>query len=172
MECSICLSEISCGEKKTSLICGHTFHTGCIKNWFLKSENGCPMCRGPLHFRGMIRAKWIQEKESTDTEEPFENIFNEVIEEVERASEIVGPLTARQSRNMIRWLGDAQNTCNILQEDGYDGEDIIDAIIDGYYLSPRSKIEYYDEPIKQKFHHKNRRIARGGYMKPWTPVRR
>ena len=45
------------GEKLpvVKLKCGHTFHTKCIKDWFVKTEieasNKCPMCRGNIRFK-------------------------------------------------------------------------------------------------------------------------
>jgi hypothetical protein len=46
--CSICLEEIGNNnkDKKVSLICGHSYHSKCILEWYEKSNNGsCPYCR-------------------------------------------------------------------------------------------------------------------------------
>ncbi len=45
--CSICLEEIH--DKSATLNCNHTFHTKCIREWFLeKFEQNCPMCRSKM----------------------------------------------------------------------------------------------------------------------------
>ncbi|KAA6402386.1 MAG: hypothetical protein EZS28_002087 [Streblomastix strix] len=44
-ECPICFVEISVGNMCTKLtICGHSFHTECIKAWLVKKRS-CPKCR-------------------------------------------------------------------------------------------------------------------------------
>ncbi|XP_074266270.1 RING-H2 finger protein ATL3-like [Silene latifolia] len=49
LECSVCLSEISQGEKVRVLpICNHGFHLECIDMWF-KSHSTCPLCRSSLN---------------------------------------------------------------------------------------------------------------------------
>ncbi|XP_071440575.1 uncharacterized protein [Hetaerina americana] len=42
IDCCICLQEMS--EPKTDLICSHSFHTHCIRQW-LSKESVCPICR-------------------------------------------------------------------------------------------------------------------------------
>jgi Ring finger domain len=44
-DCSICLDAIDSLPQKT-LLCGHTFHAECLKQWYVKGTNdSCPMCR-------------------------------------------------------------------------------------------------------------------------------
>jgi len=43
-ECSICMSNDT-PSLKGKLLCGHTFHESCIKQWFLHSKKTCPYCR-------------------------------------------------------------------------------------------------------------------------------
>ena len=43
-ECSVCLAQMSCGQKVAALACGHTFHRPCILRWFARSRR-CPYCR-------------------------------------------------------------------------------------------------------------------------------
>ena len=45
-ECSICLKVRNgyFSKKKRVLSCGHSFHEGCIKEWF-NNKNTCPFCR-------------------------------------------------------------------------------------------------------------------------------
>ncbi|GER28353.1 RING/U-box superfamily protein [Striga asiatica] len=48
LECAICLSEISLGEKTRFLPkCSHGFHLECIGMWF-ESHSTCPLCRKPV----------------------------------------------------------------------------------------------------------------------------
>lgn len=45
LECAVCLSELSQGEKARILPkCNHGFHVECIDMWF-KSHSTCPLCR-------------------------------------------------------------------------------------------------------------------------------
>ncbi|EPS63461.1 hypothetical protein M569_11325, partial [Genlisea aurea] len=48
LECSVCLSEVSNGEKARLLPkCSHGFHLECIDLWF-QSHSTCPLCRNPV----------------------------------------------------------------------------------------------------------------------------
>ena len=48
LECAVCLSELSEGEKARLLPrCNHGFHVDCIDMWF-KSNSTCPLCRNPV----------------------------------------------------------------------------------------------------------------------------
>ena len=42
-ECIICLNHMETGQSATLLKCGHTYHTECIKIWFLNKQV-CPLC--------------------------------------------------------------------------------------------------------------------------------
>lgn len=48
LECSVCLSEVTQGEKTRILPkCNHGFHVQCIDMWF-QSHSTCPICRNPI----------------------------------------------------------------------------------------------------------------------------
>lgn len=48
LECSVCLSEVTQGEKTRILPkCSHGFHVQCIDMWF-QSHSTCPICRNPI----------------------------------------------------------------------------------------------------------------------------
>lgn len=48
LECSVCLSEVTQGEKTRLLPkCNHGFHVQCIDMWF-QSHSTCPICRNPV----------------------------------------------------------------------------------------------------------------------------
>mmetsp|Transcript_35203 Transcript_35203/g.64297 ORF Transcript_35203/g.64297 Transcript_35203/m.64297 type:complete len:335 (-) Transcript_35203:80-1084(-) len=40
--CHVCLEELQEGDDVGKLLCGHTFHAGCIERW-LESGTGCPL---------------------------------------------------------------------------------------------------------------------------------
>ncbi|KAA8541570.1 hypothetical protein F0562_022722 [Nyssa sinensis] len=48
LECAVCLSDVSEGEKARLLPkCNHGFHVDCIDMWF-QSHSTCPLCRNPI----------------------------------------------------------------------------------------------------------------------------
>ncbi|KAI8529745.1 hypothetical protein RHMOL_Rhmol12G0249100 [Rhododendron molle] len=48
LECAVCLSAVSDGEKARLLPkCNHGFHLDCIDLWF-QSHSTCPLCRNPV----------------------------------------------------------------------------------------------------------------------------
>lgn len=52
LECAVCLSEVSEGEKARLLPkCNHGFHMECIDMWF-QSHSTCPLCRDPVSPEG------------------------------------------------------------------------------------------------------------------------
>lgn len=46
-DCSICLEDLQAGDRMVLLLCGHTMHMNCAKQW-LKSHNTCPLCKADL----------------------------------------------------------------------------------------------------------------------------
>ena len=42
--CTICLGLVKDGDRIGALVCGHTFHVDCLKEW-LKRRNACPLCQ-------------------------------------------------------------------------------------------------------------------------------
>lgn len=51
-ECTICLSDDNNDMGK--LPCGHTFHTNCITQWFLKNKTTCPNCRTVIDIETLV----------------------------------------------------------------------------------------------------------------------
>ena len=73
-ECAICYED----SPKCRLICGHTFHHECIREWYMKGGNAqCPMCRNSICFRGITKLKNQWEEERRD--QRFANVYREVI---------------------------------------------------------------------------------------------
>ncbi|KAK4716076.1 hypothetical protein R3W88_014414 [Solanum pinnatisectum] len=46
-KCSICMSRYLPGSKAYNMPCKHSFHSGCIETWLLKTPS-CPICRCKL----------------------------------------------------------------------------------------------------------------------------
>jgi hypothetical protein len=44
-ECLICLENFKINDQVTKIHCNHIFHTTCIKEWLLKENSKCPVCR-------------------------------------------------------------------------------------------------------------------------------
>lgn len=44
-QCIICMDDYSDTDTLTILQCGHYFHKDCIKNWLLKYNHICPICK-------------------------------------------------------------------------------------------------------------------------------
>ena len=45
-ECCICLYNIDVDSECVKLSCNHLYHTDCIRDWYINSDNKtCPVCR-------------------------------------------------------------------------------------------------------------------------------
>ena len=57
-KCAICFEEVSSTNSNNSkrLTCGHAFHSKCIFEWFV-SSNDCPVCRTEQGKDPLIRFK-------------------------------------------------------------------------------------------------------------------
>ena len=76
VECPICFENIR--SDKMILSCDHAFHTSCITQWYVQSEN-CPVCRvsqGKDHF---IRFKgMVQDDMRQKYKDAIESLENEI----------------------------------------------------------------------------------------------
>ena len=44
--CFVCLEAIEPTQDYAALpVCGHTFHSACIRQWLSAGKNACPLCR-------------------------------------------------------------------------------------------------------------------------------
>ena len=167
-DCSICMCE--CGVKSKTLICKHSFCTPCIKEWFLKAEEAaCPMCRGPLFFRGFRHSGWIEAKYNKESE-----VMGAMIDAIcDDFTDIVKEMGPHSARTMRKWamvamdeIRATENTFTALKMDGYSDDDIYDALEDGLYLSPKIKYIYFDEPkictTRKQFKRQNLRMVSKG----------
>jgi len=70
MECSICYESINVSMR---LKCQHTFCKPCLKNWYLKGENGesCPMCRDNMVCRknAKLFRSWYDQRISAEKDD-------------------------------------------------------------------------------------------------------
>jgi len=148
MECPVCYEECSC----LKLVCGHSICRGCVKEWTLKGCNdGCPMCRKSLYYRGFWkqRKQWQDERLETRYSEKLDSIFGELIEDF--YEDFI------DLEEMPHWVlnGDMkeiEQTFNILKDQGYDPEEIEYLIMEeGLYLSERGKCGWDDEPVKDSW---------------------
>lgn len=58
-ECSICLGEFGIADEKTKIGCMHSFHYGCLMNWF-KVKPNCPLCK--TNFRKALLLELFEER--------------------------------------------------------------------------------------------------------------
>jgi hypothetical protein len=141
MECPVCFEDCFC----IKLVCGHGVCPTCVKKWSLKGCNdGCPMCRKPMYYRGCReqRQKWADEKQDAEYVESFGKIIQEVSESL---------LEDNDERFFLGDMRDIESTFNALKEDGMSPDDIEYLIFEeGMYISARSqRFQYDDEPQKE-----------------------
>ena len=85
MSCPICYED----GAKCKLICGHTFHHNCIKEWYMTGNNtGCPMCRNNIYFKGMRRYthEWDNERRDQQCTDVYAEAVKELMEEARESS--------------------------------------------------------------------------------------
>lgn len=77
-ECPVCYDSL-CNTKVTRIICGHIIHTKCLREWYVRSEADptCPMCRGPLLFKGISKTNWEPQNEDTIITDYIEKVLEE-----------------------------------------------------------------------------------------------
>ena len=80
MCCPICYEE----GAKCQLVCGHSFHHSCIKEWYMNAGNnsGCPMCRNKIYFKGLHKKKklWEEEKRDKKCSEIYTTVIQDLLE--------------------------------------------------------------------------------------------
>ncbi|XP_060206039.1 RING-H2 finger protein ATL3-like [Lycium barbarum] len=76
LECSVCLSEVSEGEKTRLLPkCNHGFHVDCIDMWF-QSHSTCPLCRNTVESNSEAISAPVEEgSASTEMRNVPTNVF-------------------------------------------------------------------------------------------------
>ena len=152
MECAVCYGEAGPFQK---LCCGHTFCSGCVKNWYLKGVAGtsCPMCRAPIYFKGFhkLRDQWNEDAWETKCSEIFGQAIDECFEEAcEFAESMPLKWRGRVFNDVIEDFIDIEKTYRFLKNEGIDPADMEDVFVYGDYYSDRhmNKYMYNDEPVK------------------------
>ena len=66
--CSICYEDLT--NNTHTLNCGHSYHCGCIINWFRNSHNNCPLCNDTKldidNLKWSVKIKTIEEIKKLD----------------------------------------------------------------------------------------------------------
>jgi hypothetical protein len=73
MECPVCYES----KSLCNFTCGHSLCYSCTKSWYNKGTSTCPMCRGSMCFKGLLKLKkqWHREK--------CEEVYKEIMLDVE-----------------------------------------------------------------------------------------
>ena len=76
MECPVCYEV----QPPCELTCGHSFCYQCVKTWYQKGTETCPMCREGMCFRGMRESKynWDMERREGVLEEIVEYLMEDL----------------------------------------------------------------------------------------------
>ena len=178
-ECSVCYGESGPFQK---LCCGHTFCTGCIKNWYLRGAAGssCPMCRAPVYFKGfhMVRDRWNEDARDAKCAEVFGDALDERFAEAQDFANSFPPKwRTRIFRELAADFVDLDKTYRFLRSENVDPEVMEDIFYWGEYYSDRNidKYSYLDEPRKDfvpqlpRMHSKGFKRARA-LEDPWVTL--
>ena len=138
MECPVCYA----ADAKLTIRCGHAFCKAFVTKWLESSREGgkpgCPMCRTPIHFKGLQKIEQALEEKRYDNqcEEVVSEAFDSVFEEYERDLEMWGeyPLLmsffSRMTMNHLRYL---ENAVSVLRDIDYMyPEDIEEGLYEGW----------------------------------------
>ncbi len=153
MECAVCYGEKGPFQK---LCCGHTFCTGCVKDWYLKGVAGssCPMCRRTMYFRGFhkVREEWDNEAYENRCAEILGEALDESITESFEMSETFEEYRDEILEDLVYDLVDIERTFRYLKHEDLHPDDL-DYVLrytDDYYSDRNlNKYRYNDEPPKQ-----------------------
>jgi hypothetical protein len=77
MECSVCYEGLN---NPCEFVCGHSFCYQCVKTWYQKGSQTCPMCRTTMCFRGVsgLKREWEREKREGILESVVENLLGDM----------------------------------------------------------------------------------------------
>lgn len=142
------------------LCCGHTFCTGCIKNWYLRgvsssgANSACPMCRRPMYFKGFhkVRDQWDEDAWDVRCSEILSEAMDAcIVENLEMAEYFPARFKKDVLEGAIEDLVDIERTFRFLKSENLCAEDIEYVLMDteDYYSDRRiSKVRWIDEPPK------------------------
>ena len=63
IECSTCMEPLMANGDNSTTLCGHVFHTDCIKEWFKKGQSNCPHCRNATTINQLIKTHFSEAEE-------------------------------------------------------------------------------------------------------------
>lgn len=129
MECSICQEAINQETGQTTLSCQHSFHFGCISQWFVRraiddEPQECPYCRN----QGRQEDRFAFSEDSEDEEE--EDDEDDGDDESESASEMdedeyeTRIIVVRRRRDAQRALPESESASE-MDEDEYETRSIV-----------------------------------------------
>ena len=153
MECAVCYSEVGPFQ---NLCCGHTFCTGCVKQWYLKGTGtGCPMCRRPIYFKGFhkVREQWDEDAWENRCADALAEAFDGVFAEAQEMAQMFPEeFRAEIMAEVIDDMVDLEKTFRFLKAENIASEDIAYVLMDTMdYYSDRhlNKVRWLDEPTKE-----------------------
>jgi len=155
MECAVCYGEQGPFQK---LCCGHTFCTGCIKQWYLKgvsssgANSSCPMCRKPIYFKGFhkVREQWNEDAWENRCAEVFSEALDEAFSDAQDMAESF-PERFRPDimEDAILDMIELEKTYRFLKAENIDADDIAYVLMETMdYYSDRhlDRVRWLDEP--------------------------
>ena len=105
MECTICYESAA----RCEFVCGHSFCYQCVKTWYQKGSQTCPMCRGGMCFRGVLDAKreWDCEKREVVLAGVVEDILGDIedYEDYEYGVDMLGLVYDRYNKVIEEFPG-------------------------------------------------------------------
>ena len=123
-------------------------------------HQGCPMCRGPLYFKGMnnFKDRWHEEK----IEKMYQRVFDEAFDEIVESFEDGDPLGI-----CMGMLEQMQEKFNILVNDPefwYDEEDLVYMVTNVFMDISEPKKRFVPRDIHP--HEKNMFVSKHGIRIP------
>ena len=102
MECPVCYESRS----ECKFVCGHSFCYQCVKTWYQKGSQTCPMCRTTMCFKGVRCAKreWEREKREGILASVLEELLDDP-EDFEYGVDIMGFMYERYNTLMENYPG-------------------------------------------------------------------
>ena len=145
MDCPVCMECIPL----CTLLCGHQFCKGCIREWYFTTSDctpTCPMCRKNLCFKGMMNAipKWTSIRDEKIAQDIFADVFDEVIDNM-TDNEDCPPKW--RGFIMIEQLIELEKRFQLINEGGFDLDNIYDEDV---YFDNIPQCNLYEQVPKRR----------------------
>ena len=166
--CIICRDQMDLGCKKLP-ICGHAFHTHCLREWLVQQQS-CPTCRADIAANEARRKKELQREASvaaveTETEQVSNNSdidVNAADERIEAAGETTQIAALEESQleeeRMTDNVKQNQSTSPSDQTQGKSNEAELTALIPGW-------VEEWD-PVSNRTYYWNKNTKESSWSRP------